>query len=298
MSRQRWCLLVAASLLAGCAPQAPDAPNTPSAETSRAAAPSPSATPTPSPTPTPMVDPTERKPGTNHSYGAETYVYSSAEVHDWMHGRKQDSPTYPTGKKIAFLTFDDGPSNTTPKVLAELKRLGVPASFFLIGRSGIARSEPAILEQMIQEGHSVCTHSWSHSFKQLYPGRRANAEVIAADYDKLLAGMRDILGDDLTVHCHRYPGGHAWKGLDASDAVLTQRQASWLDWNSENGDGRDSAPNDGEGRARIALSTLGDKPNVVVVLMHDYRDNQPTVDSIAPVVEQLKADGYEFGILD
>lgn len=68
--------------------------------------------------------------------------------------------TGPRGKRIA-LTYDDGPSIYTPRFLDELKRLGVPATFFLIGRQVAANA--AIVRRMLADGHMVGNHSWNHA---------------------------------------------------------------------------------------------------------------------------------------
>ncbi|GAB3706716.1 polysaccharide deacetylase family protein [Mariniluteicoccus flavus] len=293
--------VAALTLLGACGTPPPAAvpASTPGGAASSPTGPRPAATtPTPTASPTPTAAPTTRASGTNHSSAAAAYTYSSAEVHDWLHGRKEQAPTYPKREKVAFLTFDDGPTNTTPKVLDALKAHGVHASFFVIGTHGLATYDKEILNRMIAEGHAICIHSWSHNMKQLYPGHRANAHVIVADHQKMVDGVKAVVGQDFNAHCHRYPGGHGWKNMEPADRALRERGAYWLDWNSENGDGRNSAPGSGEGRAALALSTLTSKPGVAMVLMHDYRDNQATVDGIGPIVERLKADGYAFGVLD
>jgi peptidoglycan/xylan/chitin deacetylase (PgdA/CDA1 family) len=67
-----------------------------------------------------------------------------------------------TKEKIVALTFDDGPDNVlTPRLLDQLKMLGIPATFFCIGRKIIGNE--AILERMHSEGHLIGTHSYSHS---------------------------------------------------------------------------------------------------------------------------------------
>ena len=67
-----------------------------------------------------------------------------------------------TKEKVISLTFDDGPDNLlTPRLLDQLKMLGIPATFFCIGRKIIGNE--AILERMHSEGHLIGTHSYSHS---------------------------------------------------------------------------------------------------------------------------------------
>ena len=86
--------------------------------------------------------------------------------------------------------------------------------------------------------------------------------------------------------------------MGAADKALEKKGSYWIDWNSENGDGTDSASSTGEGRAKQALSTLTDSPNVAVILMHDFQDNDATAEGIAPLVKELKKRGYEFGVIN
>ncbi|MCQ9385382.1 polysaccharide deacetylase family protein [Brevibacterium moorei] len=251
--------------------------------------------------PTETQDPTALKPGTNHSYAADEagYVYKSKDVHDWLWGEKKESKTYPK-KKIAFLTFDDGPTNTTPKVLKQLKKNDVPATFFVIGGElGVERKgSPAHLKDEIAAGHSVAIHSYSHNFHKLYPGRVAKPKAIVKEYEKTLANLREAVDPEFNTHTWRYPGGHGWNGMKPADKALNAKGMNWIDWNSENGDGTDTASSTGSGRAQRALSTIGTDTRVAVILMHDYKDNEPTVDSITPVVKRLKKLGFEFGVMD
>ena len=63
-------------------------------------------------------------------------------------------------KKI-FLTFDDGPTpDVTPWVLEHLKQYNAKATFFCLGRN--VDHNPEILEQILDEGHSVGNHTYSH----------------------------------------------------------------------------------------------------------------------------------------
>lgn len=270
------------------------------ASSASSSAASESASASPSPSPTPTRDDRALKPGTNHNWVADGYVYKSADVHDWLHGAKENSPSYPKTKKIAFLTFDDGPTNSTPKVLETLRRLNVPGNFFIIGGpKALGRDgSPEYLKQTIAEGHSVCIHTFSHNYSELYPGRRANAAAIVADHDRAQQAVRAIVGDSFTAHCQRYPGGHGWRGMAESDAALAAKGIYWLDWNAENGDGAKDDPGSGVGRANRVLTALNDNPNVAMILMHDYKDNPATIDSIEPIVTGLRSRGYEFAVLD
>jgi peptidoglycan/xylan/chitin deacetylase (PgdA/CDA1 family) len=67
------------------------------------------------------------------------------------------------------LTFDDGPwAPTTPKVLAELARECVRATFFLIGKP--ASEHPDLVRRIAAEGHTIGHHTWLHrSLKRIKP---------------------------------------------------------------------------------------------------------------------------------
>jgi len=65
-----------------------------------------------------------------------------------------------TQKKIA-LTFDDGPTEFTLEVLSLLKKYNAKATFFCIGKN--IEKHPEIIKQIIEEGHLVGNHSYSHS---------------------------------------------------------------------------------------------------------------------------------------
>lgn len=60
------------------------------------------------------------------------------------------------------LTFDDGPHpEYTPRVLDVLAEAGVHATFFVVGQQ--VRQHPSLVQRMVNEGHDVGNHTWSHS---------------------------------------------------------------------------------------------------------------------------------------
>ncbi|RIW32312.1 delta-lactam-biosynthetic de-N-acetylase [Bacillus salacetis] len=69
----------------------------------------------------------------------------------------KDSP----GKKVLYMTFDNGYENGyTEKILNVLKEEKVPAAFFVTGH--YLNSAPDLVKRMVDEGHIVGNHSWSH----------------------------------------------------------------------------------------------------------------------------------------
>lgn len=64
-------------------------------------------------------------------------------------------------KKVAYLTFDDGPvPEVTPAVLDILKQYGAKATFFMVGENAVKHSD--LLERIRQEGHAVGNHTYNH----------------------------------------------------------------------------------------------------------------------------------------
>jgi peptidoglycan/xylan/chitin deacetylase (PgdA/CDA1 family) len=83
-------------------------------------------------------------------------------------------------KKIIALTFDDGPNENTLPVLDALKKWDVKATFFCIGKN--IEKHPEILKRIIDEGHIVGNHSYSHSnFFDFYRKNRVIKEIRKTD---------------------------------------------------------------------------------------------------------------------
>lgn len=273
-------LVLATLLLSACAP--------PQRGRSRADA---------TPTPTPYV-----VAGTNHAAAAQAYAYPAASVHDWLvNGRS--AADYPQ-QKIAFLTFDDGPStDATPLVLDALRANNVPATFFVIGGPlGLGRTGPALVQREVSEGNAVCIHSFSHDYHYLYPQRHADAEHVLTDESRALDAMRTALGPGYTPDCFRYPGGHmSWQGLTGADAGLASRGLAWIDWNAMTGDAEakknePTTPDEAAGNVRKDMALLKD-PHVVVILMHDAPGKRISVEALPQIVADLRAAGFTFGVI-
>lgn len=103
----------------------------------------------------------------------------SARISSNYHVKAFCSNPLETQKKIA-LTFDDGPSEFTLKVLALLKKYNAKATFFCIGKN--IEKHPEIIKQIIEEGHLVGNHSYSHSkFFDFYNADKITDELRKTD---------------------------------------------------------------------------------------------------------------------
>jgi len=106
-------------------------------------------------------------------------AFGSARISSNYHVKAFCSNPLETQKKIA-LTFDDGPSEFTLEVLALLKKYNAKATFFCIGKN--IETHPEIIKQIIEEGHLVGNHSYSHSkFFDFYNAKQIREEIQKTD---------------------------------------------------------------------------------------------------------------------
>lgn len=69
--------------------------------------------------------------------------------------------SFPSQKGKLFFTFDDGPDpQTTPFVLKQLEQFNAKATFFCLGKK--VEQTPGLYKQILDNGHSVGNHSYSH----------------------------------------------------------------------------------------------------------------------------------------
>lgn len=201
-------------------------------------------------------------------------------------------------KKIAYLTFDDGPSeHSTEKILDILNANDIKATFFTLG-SSIERNPRSeeILKRMAKEGHAIASHGYSHEYSILYPNRTVDVQAVLNDFEKNDKLLKDNLGKDFSTRLIRLPGGHSsWNGTAALDVELEKRGIIQVDWNSLNGDaeGHDKPK---EVLLRNLQDTVLDQ-DVVIVLMHDTDSKQGTVDYLQSAIDYLRGEGFEFRTL-
>lgn len=193
-------------------------------------------------------------------------------------------------KKVAYLTFDDGPTKQmTPKILSILDKYNAKATFFVLGQ--MVEQNPELLKQERAKGHSICNHSYSHDYKLLY----SNSANFLKDFEKSTAAIKAVLGD-YDGKVIRFPGGSYGKKRAPYKKVAKDAGYTYVDWNALNGDAEHQHVPADKLIARIQSSTKG--KNHVVILMHDAATKGTTVEALPKVIEYLKSQGYEFATLD
>ncbi|RKR91960.1 peptidoglycan/xylan/chitin deacetylase (PgdA/CDA1 family) [Micromonospora pisi] len=178
-----------------------------------------------------------------------------------------------TGSRDVALTFDDGPNpEYTPKVLAELERYQVKATFCLVGE--LAAAYPELVRSIAAAGHTLCNHSWSHDPTL---GSRAKT-VIRTDLTRTNAAIRAAVPDARIVYYRQPYGG--WTA--ASVATAWELGMTSVHWDV------DSLDYNRPGAGRIASIVTGRVGAGSIVLMHDAGGNrQQTVDALRTILPNL-----------
>lgn len=232
------------------------------------------------------------------SYENDLYADNAKEIENmlnkWNYLRED-------GKKIAYLTFDDGPSTeVTQEILETLKSNNIKATFFVLG-SNVEKSntQKELLKEMVMEGHAIGNHGYCHDYSILYPSRVANPTVVMNDMKKSEDAMKSVLGEDFRTSVIRLPGGHMSWNTKALDPLLEKNGYSCIDWNTLNGDaeGNNRTVEQLVNRLKGTIRDLAGNDDVLVILMHDTNAKKTTAQSLQEVIDYLKSLGYEFRTL-
>ena len=209
-------------------------------------------------------------------------------------------PVRKDGKKVVYLTFDDGPSTTnTPKVLDILDKYNVKATFFIVGKYVNATPQSKeILKRTAKDGHAIANHSYTHNYQYLYPNRVINVDRFMGEYNKTNKALKEALGKDFSTRVVRFPGGYwSWNGREKARPILDKNGVNIVDWDALNGDAENGGRNTKEQLVKNTKKTveeLGDKADSIVFLMHDTYGKENTVKALPEIIEYFKDKGYEF----
>lgn len=201
-----------------------------------------------------------------------------------------------TKQKIAFLTFDDGPSPITKRVLATLKKNEIRATFFLIGSN--AERFPELVKSEFDAGHAIANHSFTHDYPRVYRTTWTMIGEIVHTEDVL----EKVLGPTFSTHLFRFPGGYmgkrsVFKGHKEKYAeVLKDCGMHFIDWNVDCGDTLPRRQSSTQLVNRVMAEAKGQ--NRIVVLMHDAAAKSRTADALPRIIAGLKKRGYVFRTLE
>ncbi|MEU6912979.1 bifunctional polysaccharide deacetylase/glycosyltransferase family 2 protein [Streptomyces olindensis] len=187
--------------------------------------------------------------------------------------------------KTIALTFDDGPNPTwTPEVLAILEKYDVPGTFFLVG-SMVSRY-PGIVEDMVDQGHEVGIHTFTHVDLSYQSDARVRREMEQTQL--ALAGAAGI-----TTTLFRAPYSSQTDAID---------NYSWPVYEKLGQDGYTSVFVDTDsddwkrpGVAKIVQWATPEKNEGASVLFHDAGgERSQTIAALPKYIEKMRAKGYTF----
>ncbi len=191
-----------------------------------------------------------------------------------------------------YLTFDDGPSENTSKILDILKERNIKATFFVIGQEDDESRE--LYRRIVAEGHTLGMHSFSHKYDAIYKSRESFAE----DMLHLQSYLKEVTGVAPTLI--RFPGGssNGVSNVDIKELIRYVREQGWtyFDWNVVSGDATSQVYTPDELVANVMNDVI--KYDTSVVLMHDSSAKGSTVDALVPMIDQLQAMGAELLPID
>lgn len=184
-----------------------------------------------------------------------------------------------TDEKVVALTFDDGPTDKTPEVLAALDRAGIKATFFLTGRE--IETEPDAAASIVAAGHQIGNHSYSHQRFVLKSLPFIRDEIERTDALIRQAGYEG----EIFV---RPPYG---KKLVLLPWYLHRTGRTAVTWDVE----PDSDPEVAEDSESIIAHVVENVQPGSIILMHVMYDSRAeSLKAIEGIVSALREMGYEF----
>ena len=207
---------------------------------------------------------------------------------------KSDVPV----KKVAYLTFDDGPSSITEGILDTLSEKNVKATFFVCAGESNDKYMP-LLERTEADGHQIAIHSASHDYKKIY----SSPEAFWSDIDELKTKIAPYVKQE--INCMRFPGGSTntvsrkYGGseiMKTLKAQATEKGYRYFDWNNCPGDALGQSISPDTLVSRINKEIKGQEQSVI--LLHDIPSTATSARALPTIIDSLTEQGYTFDVLN
>lgn len=179
------------------------------------------------------------------------------------------------GEKAIALTFDDGPSGKTEKLLDGLNEYGAKATFFVIGKN--VEKYPVIVRRAYDEGHLIGNHTYDHPRLTLLSPEKAKENI-----QKSSEIITDVTGTKPYFVRAPYGDITAYQ-LKYMDAFFVSWSVNGYDWDEESED-------------KIYNRIMKKAKDGAIILLHDT--NECTVNAVLRAIPELQAQGYEFVRVD
>lgn len=196
--------------------------------------------------------------------------------------------------KVVYMTFDDGPSENTDKILKILKKYDAKATFFVTGNNQKYNSS---IKKAADQGNTIALHTYTHDYANVYSSTTAYFE----DLQKVSDMVKQITGK--APKYIRFPGGssntisaqYSQGIMSALDNMVHERGYEYFDWNCSSGD---AASNTVPTQDIVRNATSCDYEQIMI-LFHDSSPKTTTVEALPEIIKSYKERGYVFkGISD
>ena len=207
----------------------------------------------------------------------------------------ETQPNAALPEKWVCLTFDDGPSKTTPDVLSALNAAGVHGTFFVVATDYNEKYLP-LLTEASAAGHQIALHSASHEYSDIYRSSAAYWKDIALLKQRIAPYV-----DAESIRYLRFPGGstntvsrrYGGRGLmQQLKEEVTAKGYAYVDWNVCAEDAVGGKPSAGTIFRNIVRET-GEQTHCVV-LMHDSATTHTTAEALPDIIRWYADNGYTF----
>ena len=196
------------------------------------------------------------------------------DTHKWD-GREDSS----AGIRRVYLTFDDGPSANTDRILDILNQYGVKATFFVVAKDGYTDQ----YRRIVEDGHTLAMHSYSHKYSEIY----ASLDAYKEDLTKLHDFLYELTGEDCNIV--RFPGGssNTISHVDMWELIeyLNKTDMVYYDWNVSSGDASGGRKSIDQIKKNV-LDNIDQFSNAVV-LFHDASGKDSAVDALPAIIEEI-----------
>jgi len=191
-------------------------------------------------------------------------------------------------KKIAYLTFDDGPTIYTERILDILNEHEISGIFFVLGSQikDLPRSNE-ILSRVKSEGHFIALHTMTHDKFVLYQSEKSPS-IFTAEMLELRSELFNMLGHS-TKLC-RAPYGKKGHFKIAHHQAVKNAGLYCVDWHIDSRDWASSNKNEIVKEVATQLALIDDEKDLVLL----FHELSRTADALPEVIRLLKEADYTF----
>lgn len=225
--------------------------------------------------------------------------HTDQELRETKAWRQEVAPIQdPKTGKIAYLTFDDGPSvENTPRVLDTLRRERIHGTFFVNAKSD--SDSLNLMKRAVTEGNAIGNHTLTHNYAKIY----RNVEAFCADF----AENEDLIerATGVRTKIMRFPGGsnngvsaqYGGQGIMPKIAAEMKRQGYvYFDWNVSSGDAAGTEVPSQRIIENVLSQAQGKEK--VIVLMHDSSVKKTSAEALPTIIQGLRQQGFSFAKLE